>query len=807
MTMADKGEMPASHSRFIDYDLRGYFPRFPESQMDEGHQFMPRGLGAISLAVMFILALKASGFRLHGATIVRQVGRAIAPPMRCSLPPALSATSIGGGGTGTSAAFSTRRIGVRKPKTMSLRTAKVVVDDDEEEEEEEEEAPAPAVRAPPLPPRTSSRLPEDLQLTTPPVNSEIYKRGQKVSIRIKHFSMLGATVTVNGGPDEGLVSNEELGLFTSAAEGAPALGDELVGFIGRVQEDNKLDVLLRAVDKERGKEVREAVLAALRAAPSASLPLGDRSSAAEVDGVFRGCSKSDFKKAIGALYKEGLVTPSGELTVLNPVPLPVPRASASTSGVQGERATIFIGNLPSALSEDELRAAVLRTLGPAAVHEVRMAADRDGSGCAGFGFVEIADEGGVDAEQALRALGGMRVKGRGVRVEHTKSRRNGRPALPEGRYTVRTATSEEVPVVRVRGTSSSSKVELRGAGKAERGGAAEGEGEEDRERWLEQRRVAMGSTSAFRLRPQTQTQTQSTSSVAEPKEKEEVQQVHEEVRTLRWDSGGSSRPRGYSVGSTSKGVQQQERRVPGRLYVGNLATKTDEATLRKHFEAAVEVPSSVGNVRIMTEKETGRSRGFGFVDILDRGVFEEVRAKLNGGELQGRRLRLDEDSAPEEVGGSRPRARSADGGGMGMRTSDRNRDSEDGDRNRDSGGGYMDRGRERESRGYEHRGGGDRGGQRGGGSYGDRGRDRDNRGYGGGDRDRDRGYQGRDSRPRSSSYGGGGYAGGERRGSGGGGGYGGSRGGGGGRGGGGSSRGFNDRGGRGGGEDRPPRHF
>lgn len=82
------------------------------------------------------------------------------------------------------------------------------------------------------------------------------------------------------------------------------------------------------------------------------------------------------------------------------------------------------------------------------------------------------------------------------------------------------------------------------------------------------------------------------------------------------------------------------------IYVGNLSFSTDDAGLRAAFEAYGEVASA----QVIIDRETGRSRGFGFVEMPSD---EEARAAveaLNGQEVDGRTLNVQE---ARSQGGSR----------------------------------------------------------------------------------------------------------------------------------------------------------
>jgi cold-inducible RNA-binding protein len=88
-----------------------------------------------------------------------------------------------------------------------------------------------------------------------------------------------------------------------------------------------------------------------------------------------------------------------------------------------------------------------------------------------------------------------------------------------------------------------------------------------------------------------------------------------------------------------------------RLFVGNLPYQATEAELREHF-SAVAAPSQVV---MPVDRETGRPRGFAFVDFADRPVAEEVIRRFDGQPFKGRPLAISEARGREERGpGSRP---------------------------------------------------------------------------------------------------------------------------------------------------------
>ncbi len=74
------------------------------------------------------------------------------------------------------------------------------------------------------------------------------------------------------------------------------------------------------------------------------------------------------------------------------------------------------------------------------------------------------------------------------------------------------------------------------------------------------------------------------------------------------------------------------------IYVGNLSYEMSEDALREAFAEYGDVSS----VKILSDRETGRSRGFGFVEMPNQSEGEAAIAQLNGKELDGRTLRINE---------------------------------------------------------------------------------------------------------------------------------------------------------------------
>jgi uncharacterized membrane protein YgcG len=102
------------------------------------------------------------------------------------------------------------------------------------------------------------------------------------------------------------------------------------------------------------------------------------------------------------------------------------------------------------------------------------------------------------------------------------------------------------------------------------------------------------------------------------------------------------------------------------IFVGNLSFNTSEDELRQMFESF----GQVDRVSIMTDRDTGRSRGFGFVEMASNEDGEKAITALNGSQVGGRTLNVNE---------ARPKTEHAGGGG-------RDRGGRGGDRGGDRGG-------------------------------------------------------------------------------------------------------------------------
>ena len=94
------------------------------------------------------------------------------------------------------------------------------------------------------------------------------------------------------------------------------------------------------------------------------------------------------------------------------------------------------------------------------------------------------------------------------------------------------------------------------------------------------------------------------------------------------------------------------------IFVGNLDFAATESSIRAMFEPY----GSVERVSLITDRDTGRSRGFAFVEMTDGGEAERAIAALNESDMGGRKLNVNE---------ARPKSEGGGGGGGGFRSGPR----------------------------------------------------------------------------------------------------------------------------------------
>jgi RNA recognition motif-containing protein len=289
------------------------------------------------------------------------------------------------------------------------------------------------------------------------------KRGQTIKIRVSSFGPLGASVQVNGTVG-GLVLQKELALFRERRNGAEvAVGEVLDAYVEHVRENGKVDVSLRPILRSRIEQNKAQVLEALREGTGGMINVGDKSTPEDIAGWFKGMTKSDFKNAIGSLYKDGLIIPDKHSTTLVPKEyLPIAQSAAAEAqaekrrkqkelvgndmnnvnndGNRQDRArdsetferdqerSIFVGNLPPTIDIKSLITAVHSVILPDNIVSVRLVKDEHGTP-RGFAYLEMAHENLVD--EAIAILTGHEVKGRKMRVDYADRERRFRQAAKD----------------------------------------------------------------------------------------------------------------------------------------------------------------------------------------------------------------------------------------------------------------------------------------------------------------------------------------------------------------------------------------
>jgi len=102
-----------------------------------------------------------------------------------------------------------------------------------------------------------------------------------------------------------------------------------------------------------------------------------------------------------------------------------------------------------------------------------------------------------------------------------------------------------------------------------------------------------------------------------------------------------------------------------RLYVGSLPYSVTETTLRDLFTPLGEVTQ----VNIITDRETGQSKGFGFVEMADDEAAKQAISQMNGKTVDNRQIQVSEARPREQRSFSGDRSRSGGGSGRGRRNS------------------------------------------------------------------------------------------------------------------------------------------
>lgn len=108
-------------------------------------------------------------------------------------------------------------------------------------------------------------------------------------------------------------------------------------------------------------------------------------------------------------------------------------------------------------------------------------------------------------------------------------------------------------------------------------------------------------------------------------------------------------------GETTQNEREEHQAMASKLFVGNLSYSTTNESLRTAFETE---GFTVTDAVVITDRDTGRSRGFGFVTVGSDGEAAEATEKLNGTSVDGREIRVDSARERQGRGGG-----GGDGGG------------------------------------------------------------------------------------------------------------------------------------------------
>lgn len=171
------------------------------------------------------------------------------------------------------------------------------------------------------PVRVSQRLPALIDDTSAPTesfntnNTYNFKTGQDIQIKFLQFGPLGGSVAIFLADDEtivenikarGLIIQKELSYLKEKRNGVSAeVGEVHPAYVGLVREDGRINVSLRPIGSTRIQSTKSIILEALEGSPAEKIPVGDKSTPEDISAYFHGMSKSDFKTAVGSLYKEG----------------------------------------------------------------------------------------------------------------------------------------------------------------------------------------------------------------------------------------------------------------------------------------------------------------------------------------------------------------------------------------------------------------------------------------------------------------------------------------------------------------------
>eukprot|EP00525_Craspedostauros_australis_P007894 CAMPEP_0198113174 /NCGR_PEP_ID=MMETSP1442-20131203/4914_1 /TAXON_ID= /ORGANISM="Craspedostauros australis, Strain CCMP3328" /LENGTH=204 /DNA_ID=CAMNT_0043770199 /DNA_START=375 /DNA_END=989 /DNA_ORIENTATION=+ len=154
-----------------------------------------------------------------------------------------------------------------------------------------------------------------------------FTKGSKVQVEVVDFGPLGASVELIGIGHEqdnllsvddepyglGLILQDEISYFRQGRNNLDVVrGEILPAYVAdNSREDGKMLFSLRVYGgKGKADEVSTKIMEQLEASQDGTIAVGDKSSPQDINALFPGVSKGSFKKAVGALYRKGMVQPS-----------------------------------------------------------------------------------------------------------------------------------------------------------------------------------------------------------------------------------------------------------------------------------------------------------------------------------------------------------------------------------------------------------------------------------------------------------------------------------------------------------------
>lgn len=244
-----------------------------------------------------------------------------------------------------------------------------------------------------------------------PDPSSLFSVGDKVRVSIKRFTPLGAYVSINEDVANGLIFKNDLQMYQAKLGPHKQLkeGDDADAYILRISDDSKVDVSLRPPYVQRILETKQLILDALRNSSTGSIAVGDKSSAASIGAIFPGVSKTDFKDAVGALYRDGVV-----ITSPTQISQQVHEQKREFIGK-----TLFVGNLPNDMPAHSLEDVIELAAGSiglnVAQRKLRLVSGKNDTS-PGVAFIEFASA--AVASKMLRALEDSELLGNTLRVKY-----------------------------------------------------------------------------------------------------------------------------------------------------------------------------------------------------------------------------------------------------------------------------------------------------------------------------------------------------------------------------------------------------